>query len=182
MLSDDERVNKAYEELLKKYLEPDEISLFQNQKNEALLESSFDASVEDKKIRIFLAKTCGCGHDCHLKFTTQELLNSRASFQSLSTSERNCYILAQLRMFSNRSDYSVSSRAISKRQRQKFLYQIDIDRPVCRNMFLFYHGETIKRLKRLQECFIENAIKPPIHGNKGAKPANAYRVRYIIHL
>ena len=45
---------------------------------------------------------------------------------------------------------------------------------MCRDVFLFYHGETIKRLKRLQEYLFEYNVQPPDHGNKGQKPSNIY--------
>jgi len=173
-MAKEERIDKLYKELLESYLAPDAISLFQNQKNEDLLESPFDPLTEGKVIAEFLAKGCGCGRNCQKKFTEQELLNSRGSFRVLSLAEKNCYILAQLRLLSRHAEYSTSSRTKSTRQRQKFEYQINADRPICRSMFLFYHGETIKRLKRLQEGFIENPILPPIHGNKGATPINAF--------
>jgi UDP-glucose 6-dehydrogenase len=174
MTAEEERIEQSYKKLLDEYLEPDLVSLFQNQKNEELLESTFDPLMESKVINEFLNKGCGCGRNCQAQFSTQELLESRGSFRFLSLSEKNCYILAQLRLLSRHAEHATSARSQSARQRQKFEYRINIDRPICRNMFLFYHGETIKRLKRLQECCAENPMLPPVHGNKGTKPTNAY--------
>lgn len=173
-MTNEQRISKAFQELLDEYLKPDEISLFQNQKKEAESESDFDSTTERQVIAEFLAKGCDCGRNCQEQFTAEELLDSRSSFHALSSSEKNCYILGQLRLLSKCIEHSISARAKSVRQRQKFEYQINSDRPACRNMFLFYHGETIKRLKRLQEAFIDNPIQAPVHGNKGAKPVNAY--------
>ena len=58
-------------------------------------------------------------------------------------------------------------------KRQKFDYRINTDRPVCRDVFLFYHGETLKRLKHLQKHLLEVGISPPTHGNTGRKPKHA---------
>lgn len=170
----EQRINKAFQELLNGYFESDEISLFQNQKIEAELISDFNPTTDCQLIAEFLAKSCGCGRNCQEQFTAEELLDSRRAFHALASSEKNYYILGQLRLLSKRTEYSISARSTSVRQRQKFEYQINADRPVCRNMFLFYHGETIKRLKRLQESFIENPIQMPVHGNRGNKPVNAY--------
>ena len=46
----------------------------------------------------------------------------------------------------------------------------------CRDVFLFYHGESIKRLKYLQKHLIEVGTLPPMHGNAGRKPSHACSV------
>jgi hypothetical protein len=168
-----DRINKSYEKLLAEYLANDLISSFQNEKNEDILQ---EVITDKEKIIVatFLAKDCQCGHHCNTLFTADELLSSRAQFRSLPLSEKNCYILGQLRVFSNSSNFSISSRAKKNRSRQKFHYQINSDRPVCRYAFLFYHDETIARLKRLQESLTDTPINPPIHKNTGRQPINTY--------
>lgn len=167
------RVGKRYSALLNEYLTTDPISSFQNEKNEGLLEDTTD-HVEKEAIHHFLSTECSCGQHCQKQFSEEELMTSRAQFSSLSLSERNCYILAQLRIFSKHSVDASSARSMTVRQRQKFEYRINIDRPVCRTAFLFYHGETLDRLKRLQQCLTETPICPPLHGNIGRQPASAY--------
>lgn len=71
------------------------------------------------------------------------------------------------------SDKSRSARQIKTRIRQKFDSHISIDRPVCQNVFLFYYGETIARLKRLQKHKLESGISSITHGNIGRRPSNA---------
>jgi len=72
-----------------------------------------------------------------------------------------------------RSDKSRSARQIKTRVRQKFDYHISIDRPVCREVFLFYYGESIDRLKRLQKHISEVGITSTTHGNVGRTPNHA---------
>lgn len=167
------RINMRYQLLLDDYLKLDLISSFQNGKDEIILQEVID-QIEKKEVLSFLEKGCGCSRNCQNKFSEKELLSTRAQFRSLSLSERNCYILAQLRVFSKHSDQALSARAKTTRQKQKFEYLINSDRITCRDAFLFYHGESIKRLQRLQECLEETPLSPPLHGNKGRQPINAY--------
>lgn len=169
----EDRINKRYETLLAEYLKTDFISSFQNSKNEEILQESIDQE-EKKLVSHFVSSKCKCGRSCNKKFSAKELLGTRAQFRSLSLSEKNCYMLAQLRLLSKYSDLSNSSRTKTTRLRQKFDYRINVDRPVCKNAFLFYHGETVKRLKRLQECLTKTPLQPPIHGNTGRQPTSAY--------
>jgi hypothetical protein len=168
-----DRVGKRYSALLDEYLTADPISSFQNEKNESLLEDNTDQA-EEKVVHNFLSTECPCGQHCQKLFSEEELITSRAQFSSLSLSEKNCYILAQLRIFSKHSDDAFSARSTTTRQRQKFEYRINIDRPVCRTAFIFYHGETLDRLRRLQQCLIAAPISPPLHGNTGRQPASTY--------
>ena len=168
-----DRVNKRYEELVAEYLKTDLISTFQNEKNELSSEELLEAS-EKIAVEHFLSVGCGCDRNCHNQFSEKELLSTRSQFRFLSLAEKNCYILAQLRSFSKHSDRANSSRAETKRKRQKFEYQINVDRPVCREAFLFYHDETKKRLERLQDCLNDSPISPPLHGNTGRQPISTY--------
>jgi len=129
---------------------------------------------QEKKIKEFLNKPCVCGKNCQEKFSVDEVLYARKEFKSLSWNEKNCFILAQLRSFRHISQDAKSGRIIKKRQRQRFDYRITADRPVCRTMFLFYHGETIKRIRYLQKHLVEVGTSLPAHGNIGRKPKHAY--------
>jgi hypothetical protein len=172
-----DRVKNRYKELLNEYLATDIISSFQNEKNEEILEDNKNILEEEQAIDHFLSTECSCGQHCQKQFSKEELITSRLQFSSLSFSERNCYILAQLRTFSKHSDGASSARVTTFRQRQKFEYRINIDRPVCREAFLFYHGETLDRLKRLQQCLMEAPVCPPLHGNVGRQPASTYSLQ-----
>lgn len=173
-LSEKKRIEEEYEKLLGEYLKTDFISSFQNKQNEKLIESEFDLSSEKKRVKDFLTTNCGCGNCCQKQFNEQELLESRNRFRILSLQEKNIFILAQLRLLLHQSEYATSARTKTARQRKKFGYRVDGNRSICRNAFLFYHGETISRLKRLQDILDDDSTLSPEHGNKGKKPANTY--------
>lgn len=132
-----------------------------------------DIEEELRLVSSFVERPCSCGKNCQEQFTVSELLESRDNFRWLSLNEKNCSILSQLNTFVRSSVEAHSGRQLKDRKRQKFDYQINSDRPVCRDVFLFYHGESIKRLKYLQKHLIEVGTLPPIHGNTGRKPDNA---------
>lgn len=136
-------------------------------------EPKVDAEKEIKLVLDFVQRPCSCGNNCQAQFAINELLESRSKFRWLSRNEKNCYILSQISTFIRHSDEAQSGRTIKKRERQKFDYRINSDRPVCREVFLFYHGETIKRLKHLQKHLIEVGTVQPIHGNTGRTPNHA---------
>jgi hypothetical protein len=170
------RIIKRYSELLDEYLKIDLISSFQNEKAENLL-ADVESQDEIEAISSFLSTECPCGKGCQKVFSEEELKRTRAQFRTLSLSEKNCYILAQLRVLSKHSPAAYSGRVKTIRQRQKFEYRINLDRPVCRDAFLFYHDETLARLKRLQDCLEELPISPPEHGNTGRQPTSTYSLQ-----
>lgn len=121
----------------------------------------------------FLSVPCPCGKNCQSQFSVDEVLDARHDYRGLSRDEKNCFMLSQLRSFRKISEAAISGRSSKDRERQKFDYRINADRAVCREVFLFYHGETIKRLKSLQKHLIEVGTSPPLHGNTGRKPGHA---------
>lgn len=128
---------------------------------------------ERKKITKALSKPCGCGNDCQKKFTVSEILDAREDFRQMSWSEQHSFIIGKLQSFIHGTTQSKSARTSHSRQRQRFDYCITADRPVCRNFFLLYYGESIDRLKRRQKYLIETGTLPPAHGNRGKKPKHA---------
>lgn len=172
----DKEIAAIFKELLKEYCNPKFHEPSQDSSNEVDVEPSIvsiDLDTEKQTIDNFLNNPCNCGHSCQKLFTFNELLDARSKFQSMSTDKKNCFILSQLVSFSRHSPLSYSARTATPRQRQKFEYTINVDRPVCKNVFLFYYGETIQRLKRLQKNFSINGIELPVHGNKGCQPVHA---------
>lgn len=136
-------------------------------------QKTIDINEEQKLISNFLTTPCLCGQNCQEMFSEVELFEARDIFRSLSKNEKNCFILVQLRSFQNISDQAKSARLSKARKRQKFAYRINANRHVCRDAFLFYHGETSWRLKNLQKHLREVGTSPPIHGNRGRLPHNA---------
>jgi hypothetical protein len=136
-------------------------------------DESINKESEIKAICSFLEQPCKCGKNCQLQFTEEELLKVREDFRNLSLNQKNCFILSQLNCFHRSKSMALSGRVVKSRTRQKFDYRINADRPVCRETFLFYYGETLWRLKSLQKHLQTTGIKPPVHGNTGREPIHA---------
>jgi hypothetical protein len=128
---------------------------------------------ERKKIIKALSKPCGCGNNCQNQFTVNEILDAREDFRNMSWTEQHTFIIGKLQSFAHDSPESKSARTCNTRQRQRFDYRITANRPVCRNFFLLYYGESIDRLKRKQKYLLEAGTIPPVHGNAGKKPIHA---------
>ncbi len=168
----DQEVTELFEELLDEYLN-DHTQHISSSDNKSNLEiETFDYIAEKRAIDEFLIFPCRCGQNCQKQFSAEEVAEARKDFRLLSLEERNVFILSQLRSFLRYTKFVHSARKISIRKRQNFEYRINTDRRVCKDIFLFYHGETPKRLKRLQKHLIENGTIPPVHGNVGRKPAH----------
>ncbi len=169
----DKEIAAIFEELLNEYFNPDLHAPLPEEEEPEQHSVSLDLEAETQLIDKFLKTTCSCGSNCQNLFTLEELLGVRIKFHAMTTDEKNCFILSQLVSFSRHSTLSYSARTATPRKRQKFEYHVNADRPVCKTVFLFYYGETIDRLKRLQKNFYIRGIELPIHGNKGCKPVHA---------
>ena len=137
------------------------------------IDAAFNKVVEREDVSNFLATSCPCGQNCQQFFSVSEVLDAREDFRLMSWSEQHSFIVGKLQTFMRSSEHSVSARKSSRRERQKFDYFINADRPVCRTMFLFYHGESIDRLKRRRKYLSEIGTLPPNHGNTGRIPMHA---------
>ncbi len=172
----DEEVAIIFKELLTEYCNRSLHAQSQDSDDEAELDVApphIDIAVENQLIIDFLNTPCNCGNHCQKLFTLSELLDARTKFRNMSTVEKNCFILSQLVCFAHSSMVASSARTLTPRKRQKFEYRINADRPVCKGVFLFYYGESIDRLKRLQKTFLTEGVKLPMHGNKGSHPVHA---------
>ncbi len=129
--------------------------------------------IELQRVKTFLSQPCFCGNGCQKLFNEKEVVKARENFRSMSWNEQHCFIIGQLQTFQRKSSKSKSARTTKLRERQKFNYFINADRPVCRTMFLFFHGETLERLKRCQRSLIQVGTISPLHGNTGKKPKHA---------
>lgn len=171
-----QQITAVFEELLDEYFHDDEDSKsLENERAELNknLPSSFDSDDEYTLIKDFLVSSCSCGRLCKESLSFDEIAKSRKEFNSLSWIEKNTFMLSQLTTFIRHSDKSYSARQTKSRVRQKFDYHISIDRAVCKEVFLFYYGETNERLKRLQKHRLEVGISTTTHGNAGRSPSHA---------
>lgn len=128
---------------------------------------------ERRRITKTLSKSCGCGDNCQNMFTVSEILDAREDYRRMSRAERHSFIIGKLQAFIHNTPESKSARVRQARRRQRFDYRVTADRPVCRNFFLLYYGESIDRLKRIQRYLVEAGTLPPAHGNTGKKPNHA---------
>lgn len=167
----EEEIRDVFEKLLNEYFNPDVNLPSQNNDNEIdTKQTVIDLDKERNIVTEFLAKGCGCTENCQKLFSAEEILDTRTKFRNLSKNEKNCFILALLNSFLHYTEFAKSSRTKSFRERQKFEYKINADRPVCRNAFLLYYGESLERLKK---SILNNGIESPMHGNKGSNPIHA---------
>ncbi len=137
------------------------------------IDAAFNKVAEREDVSHFLSIPCPCGQNCQQFFSVSEVLDAREDFRLMSWSEQHSFIVGKLQTFMRSSEHSVSARTSSRRERQRFDYFINADRPVCRSMFLFYHGESIDRLKRSRKYLNEIGTLPPNHGNTGRIPKHA---------
>ncbi len=170
-----QQITKVFGELIDEYLDKNEHDSESDDQpvNPKSPSKSLDRVKEQALISDFLSSPCACGKACkdHLNFN--EIAKARKDFQSLSWVEKNAFMLSQLQIFARHSEQSHSARQVRARVRQKFDYHISIDRPVCKEVFLFYYGETTERLKRLQKQKIEVGLTSTTHGNTGRQPTHA---------
>ncbi len=172
-------VNIAFEYLLEEYCsESYDIteSIAQIGHPAKNIDPKFNIKDEEKVVASFLKKPCPCSRNCQKQLNQDEVISNRAFFRSLEKKERNYILLVQLKSLLSHSEYSISARSRKNRERKRFDYRISIDRPVCKAVFLFYYGETSKRLDRLKSYVSGKNITIPVHGNLGRSPANAYNM------
>jgi hypothetical protein len=174
-----DEVNTTFEYLLDEYLN-DDVNISEahdqiNGNNDNVV-ASFDTKEEEMVVATFLKTPCPCLKNCQKLLNHQEAIKNRAFFRSLEKQERNYILLSILKFMLTHSAFSLSGRSKKSRKRKKFDYCISIDRPVCKTVFLFYYGETSKRLDRLKSCVTKESLTPPIHGNSGRTPTNAYNM------
>ncbi len=169
----DNELTAAFEDLLEEYFNSLTGSFRESEGSGSKEPEEIDQRGEHRLIVQFLETSCPCGRNCQRQFSTEEIADARANFRLLTWNERNCFMLSQLRSCVRSLEMSWSARTKRHRDRQKFSYRINADRSVCRDVFLFYHGETPKRLKRLQKHLAEIGTILPTHGNVGRKPAHA---------
>jgi len=167
-----QQITKVFDELLNEYMHEDDNISSHDDIKEIPASAKINSDNEYKLIDNFLNSPCLCGKLCKDPLSFDEIAKSRKEFGSLSWEEKNTFILSQLNVFMHHSDKSHSARQIKTRIRQKFDYHISIDRPVCKDVFLFYYGETIARLRRLQKHLQSAGISSTAHGNVGRMPSN----------
>ncbi len=170
-------VNTVFNNLLEEYLDDNpNIAETLAQINNNDIDPKLNTEIDTKIVAAFLDNPCPCSRNCQKLLSHQEVVKNRAFFRALEKKERNYILLSILKFLLSSSDMSISGRTKKHRKRKKFDYRISIDRPVCKAVFLFYYGETSKRLDRLKSCVTKECLIPLVHGNSGRIPINAYNM------
>ncbi len=147
MITPTASANQVFEDLLSEYFAADFFHQSDPNTREWSPADVVDEKLERRRISDFLSTPCSCGRNCQSQFFAEEVFRFRADFRLMSWESKNSFILSQLRSAMRSSTHAVSGRKEKPRARQRFEYRISLDREVCREVFLFYHGETIRRLK-----------------------------------
>jgi len=141
-------------------------------------EFASDTDEESKLITKFIEQKCRCVRSCSDVFSADELRIMRAESKALDYNENNVNrldvaILSELRALTATGTDTVSSKKTSKereRVRTKFLLR---GLAVCRDMFLFVHGISDKRFRKIQGIFLADGLVEKIHGNAKRIPHNS---------
>jgi len=152
----DKELTAAFEDLLEEYFNSLTGSFRESEGSGSKEPEEIDQRGEHRLIVQFLETSCPCGRNCQRQFSTEEIADARANFRLLTWNERNCFMLSQLRSCVRSLEMSWSARTKRHRDRQKFSYRINADRSVCRDVFLFYHGETPAIPGDQKSCYISN--------------------------
>jgi len=185
-----QQIIKVFDELVDEYLHENKEVTNHGSDNQTKIQSflsNFESNNEYTLIKNFLASQGDCKKSCFDNLSFDEIakarfedqvfaeqkLDPRKQFRELRFRYKNVFMLSQLNIFVRHSDKSHSARQTRLRVRQKFDYHDRHDRPVCKEVFLFYHGETVERLKRRQKQKLENGVSNRAHGNSERSPVHA---------
>ena len=134
---------------------------------------------ESTLVQRFLTDGCGChlaDGPCSSTFTVEGVEDYRSQCSKLTRAELDMAILGQLSAFTNTSTLTVHSsrhRHAPANHQRMYMSFWHGGRRVCKNMFLFLHTISKKRLHNLQESHEQNGLAPRRHGNTRRLPANA---------
>ncbi len=155
-----EELEVSFKEFDDEYLNLYFENSFDNSSIRSLPDHSLNIIDERKLVTEILSNPYSCAKNCQDFFTIDEIIDVRQNFRLMSCRDQRTFIIGKLQTFLGTSEYSLTARQKHLRVRKKYDYFINADRPVCRQMFLFYHGESIDRLKRRQKYLAEVGTLP----------------------
>ena len=168
-----QQITMVFDELLDEYLNEESDIENDVQAEPKPPTRQLNSTDESELIKNFFQKPCSCGKPCKDSLNFDEIKRSRREFSTLCWVEKNAFMLSQLNLLTRDPENARSARQTKVRERQKYDYHISIGRPVCKEVFLFYYGESIDRLKRLQKHKLEVGISSTTHGNVGRSPSHS---------
>lgn len=122
--------------------------------------------------------TCSCqnydGHPCFLQFSVGEVESARLQFLELSREELDMCVLSHLSSCMRRGELTQRSKqaAQSFRTLPRTSYFFE-GQPVCRELFLYVHCMSAKRLRNLVAHFKDNGVVQRLHKGSKQKPRHA---------
>ena len=126
---------------------------------------------KNNQVVVYRKRPC-CEKDCLGALNEGEILDRHRSFVKMNKHEQDICILSQLVIYKINGKGQNSTQGNDK-QRTRFDYRFDRDRPLCREAFLTVYGLHLCRLKRLQKLAAANILISPSHGNVGRIPKHA---------
>src|SRR6185369_9010453 len=121
-----------------------------------------NGSNEYQKAIDFLEKGCNCG--CSSRIPKENFAELRESFQALSKSEQDIFLMAQLKAMDGGS--ISTSRHLKKKTKsnKRTFYHWDHDTPLCQETYLNMVELILKILEIIRNHLINNGLLPRIHG------------------
>ncbi len=125
--------------------------------------SKYNGSNEYEKAINFLEKGCNCG--CSSVVPKEEFAELRESFQALSKTEQDIFLMAQLKAMDG--GLTSTSRRLKKKTRsnKRTFYHWDHNILLCQETYLNMLGIGRTYFENIRNHLINNGLLPRIHGN-----------------
>ena len=125
--------------------------------------NKYNGSNEYQKAIDFLEKGCDCG--CSSRIPKEEFAELRESFQALSKSEQDVFLMAQIKAMDG-GTISTSRRLKNKtRSNKRTLYHWDHNTLLCQETYLNMLGIGRTYFENIRNHLMNNGLLPRIHGN-----------------
>src|SRR6266542_7078202 len=125
--------------------------------------NKYNGSNEYQKAIDFLEKGCDCG--CSSRIPKEQFAELRESFQALTKSEQDIFLMAQLKTMDG--GLTSTSRCLKKKTRsnKRTFYHWDHNTPLCQETYLNMLGIGRTYFENIRNHLINNGLLPRIHGN-----------------
>src|SRR5918911_2507781 len=125
--------------------------------------NKYSGSAEYQKAIDFLEKGCNCG--CSSGIPKEQFAELRESFQALSKSEQDIFLMAQLKAMDG-GTVSASRRLKKKnRSNKRTFYQWDHNTLLCQETYLNMLGIGRTYFENIRNHLINNGLLARVHGN-----------------
>uniref|UniRef100_A0A1X7THQ3 Uncharacterized protein n=1 Tax=Amphimedon queenslandica TaxID=400682 RepID=A0A1X7THQ3_AMPQE len=122
---------------------------------------------EREEIEALYSSGC-CAKKCHTQFEKDDLMRVHWDLYELTKDQLEMTILGHL--------MSSTSCETVERNRTEYEYR---GKKICKKLFLFVYSIRNGTYKNLRRHFLQNGIKPRVHGNTGCIPCHALSVEGV---